>query len=172
MRRRMDRVIDALLALGIPEQRIQTMNYSIYFERDYQAPTLLRECDRVPAGMYRIENMVRIMINDVGRAAEVTEAAIAAGANQMYGIEFSFSRPEALDAEARSKAMADARVRAEELATAAGRSLGIVREISEVTGTPVGAGHARLMADGYGGGPVQPGTSRYSAAVQVTWELE
>lgn len=172
MRRRMDAVIAALVAMGIPERRIQTMNYSIFFERDYQAPAMVRAGEGLPAGIYRVENMVRILISDVTRAAEVVEAAVAAGANQMYGIEFSFSEPETLDARARSLAMADARARADAFAAAGGKSLGEVLEISEVIGRPAAAPQMRTMADGYGAGPIQPGTMHYSAGVQVTYRLQ
>ena len=171
IRGRMDAVIEALLAIGIAEREIQTMNYSIHFERDYQAPQVSRDPSGTPPGVYRVENMVRIMIGDVTRAAEVVEAAISAGANQMYGIQFSFSDPAALDSRARSIAMSDARTRAEELAAEGGRSLGPVLEISEQISTQPEFAQTRLMADGYGGGPVQPGTSRYSAAVRVTYRL-
>ncbi|MFW5783004.1 MAG: SIMPL domain-containing protein, partial [Spirochaetota bacterium] len=35
---RMSAVIAAIRDLGVPESRIQTTNYSIFFERNYQAP--------------------------------------------------------------------------------------------------------------------------------------
>ena len=170
LRDRMDAVIAAVRALGIPDRQIQTMNYSIFFERDYQTPPTLRDQDGRPAGIYRVENMVRIVISDVARAAAVVEAAIGAGANQMYGIEFSFSDPGSLDAQARALAMADAAARAQELAAATGRRTGAVREITEVIGTTPGMFDARVM--GAGGGPIQPGSTRYAASVQVTYELE
>ncbi len=171
LRDRMDAVIAAVLALGVPERHVQTMNYSIFFERDYQAPPRAHDQDGRPAGTYRVENMVRLVLTDVTRAAAVVEAAIEAGANQMYGIEFSFSDPGPLEEEARTLAMEDAHARALALAVAGGRTIGEVLEITESVPAGPGPYDARAMSAGYGGGPVQPGSARYTASVQVTYEL-
>ena len=171
LRERMDAVIAAVQALGVPERHIQTMNYSIFFERDYHAPPASRDQDGRPAGTYRVENMVRLVLTDVARTAAVVEAAIEAGANQLYGIEFSFSDPAPLEAQARTLAMEDAHARAQALASAGRRTVGDVLEITESVGTIPGPYDARTMNAGYGGGPVQPGTARYTANVQVTYEL-
>ncbi len=172
LRERMDAVIAAVLALGVPERHVQTMNYSIFFERDYQAPPGPRDQDGRPGGTYRVENMVRLVLSDVTRAAAVVEAAIHAGANQMYGIEFSFSDPGPLEEQARTLAMEDAYARALALAVAGGRTVGEVLEITESAGAGPGPYDVRTMNAGYGGGgPVQPGSARYTANVQVTYEL-
>lgn len=170
LRSRMESVIEAIRALGVPERRIQTTNYSIFFERDYQTP-LSGAQDGRPAGIYRVENNVRVVIDDVSSAAGIVEAAIEAGANQMYGISFSLAEPGALDAQAREAAMANARERAQTLADAEGLTVGRAVEISEVTGG-VAPYESQAMAMGRGGGPVEPGSARYTARVQVTYELE
>ncbi|MFW5884599.1 MAG: SIMPL domain-containing protein [bacterium] len=170
LRSRMESVIDALRALGIPERRIQTRNYSIFFERDHQTPLSGAQEGR-PAGIYRVENTVRVVIDDVSSAAGVVEAAIGAGANQMYGIAFSLSEPGAIEAQAREAAMADARQRARTLAAAEGLDVGRAVEISEVVGGAA-AYEGQAPAMGRGGGPIEPGSTRYTARVEVTYELE
>ena len=170
LRSRMESVIDAIRALGIPERRIQTTNYSIFFERDYQTPLSGAQEGR-PAGIYRVENTVRVVIDDVSIAAGVVEAAIGAGANQMYGIAFSLAEPSAIDAQARELAMTDARQRAETLAAAEGLEIGRAVEISEVVGGAVPY-EGQALAMGRGGGPVAPGSARYTARVQVTYDLQ
>ncbi|HKJ86636.1 MAG TPA: SIMPL domain-containing protein [Spirochaetia bacterium] len=172
LRDRMEAVIDAIRTLGIPERRIQTTNYSIFFERDYQASPQTRTTDGRPAGVYRVENMVRVSLDDTALAARTVETAIEAGANQLYGIGFSLSDPGLIEAQARELAMQDARERAEQLASLSGRSVGRVIEVTELVGSSPGYAEARGMAAGMGGGPVEPGATRYSASVQVTYELE
>ncbi len=172
LRSRMDAVIGAIRALGIPDSRIQTTNYSIFFERDYQAPPQTRPADGRPAGVYRVENMVRVSLDYTTLAARTVETAIQAGANQLYGIGFSLSDPGVVDAQARELAMQDARNRAEQLASLSGRSIGRVIEVTELIGSSPGYVEARDMAAGMGGGPVAPGETRYTARVQVTYELE
>jgi len=171
LRERMEAVIGAIRALGIPDRQIQTTNYSIFFERDYQAPAESRTGDGRPAGIYRVENMVRVSLDDPTLAARTVEAAIEAGANQLYGIGFSISDPGLVDAQVREIAMSDALARATQLATLAGRTVGRAVEISEAMGSAPAYAEARSMG-GYGGGPVEPGATRYSAGVQVTYELE
>jgi len=172
LRSRMEAVTAAIKEIGVPESQIQTTNYSIFFERDYQTPLGIRGEGGQPAGVYRVENMVRVTVPDVAMTALIVETALGAGANQMYGIELSFSDPAGLDARARELAVQNARRRAEELAASAGRSLGRVVEITEVIGG-VDLYDSRAMAMGMGGGGgVMPGTSTYTARVQVTYELE
>jgi uncharacterized protein len=172
LRERMDAVVTAIKSLGVLECNIQTTNYSIFFERDYQTPLATRNEEGRPVGIYRVENMVRVTVADISRAVAVVEAAIEAGANQLYGINFSFSDPDELDARARALAMENARSRAEELAGAAGRSVGAALEITElVAGNPVPL-EPQAMASGMGGGPVQPGATQYTTRIQVTYELE
>ena len=174
LRERMNTVIQTLRELGIPDQQIRTTNYSIFFERDYQPPFGASAGGSQPTGIYRVENLVRVTIADVATAATIVEATIEAGANLMYGIEFSFSNPEALDVEARTLAVEHARRRAEAVALAAGRELGDAVEITEILGTT-----PPLYTEMFGGGalmsggpvPVQPGTTRYGANVRVTYEL-
>ena len=171
LRSRMESVIDAIRALGIPERRIQTTNYSIFFERDYQTPLSGAQEGR-PAGIYRVENTVRVVIDDVSSAAGVVEAAIGAGANQMYGIAFSLADPGTLDAQARELAMIDARQRAETLAATEGLEIGRAVGISEIVGGAVPYEGQALAAVGRGGGPIEPGSTRYTARVRVAYELE
>ncbi|MFP4377787.1 MAG: SIMPL domain-containing protein [Spirochaetales bacterium] len=166
---RMTQVLDAISALGVPSENIQTTNYSIFFEREYQPrPDQLEGPG--PRGMYRVENMVEVTIPEVERAATVVQAAISAGANQMYGIRFGFSDPMLLEAEAQARAMKNARAKAQILAASEGLTVGKAVVIVEA-----GARSPRLQAtmDYEGrGGPVMPGEGRYSRSVEVTFELE
>ncbi|MFP4330992.1 MAG: SIMPL domain-containing protein [Spirochaetaceae bacterium] len=172
LRERMDAVIEAIHELGVPEGQIQTANYSVFFERDYQTPLTSRSQEGDPVGIYRVENMVRVTITDVALAASVVDAAIESGANQMYGVEFSLSSPGSYDTEARLMAVANARARAEGLAEAVDRTVGRALEVTEIVGGSPLPYNSRVLAEGMGGGPIQPGGITYSARVQVTYELE
>ena len=104
-------------------------------------------------------------------------AAVAgAGANAIYGINFTVADPAALEAEARAKAMDDARKRAESLAELGGVSLGDIVVISEVVGTPVmplgmgGSGLAMEQAVSVPG--ISPGQLSYQVQVQVTYAIQ
>ena len=61
-------------------------------------------------------------------------AAFGAGANAMFGLAFQIEEPRQLEEQAREKAMADARARAEGLARLAGVRLGPIVSIQENSG--------------------------------------
>lgn len=108
---------------------------------------------------------------DVDQAGELIDAAVAAGATNVFGPSLSLSDADNLYREALKKAVADAKQRAELLAGAAGRGLGRVISITEGgVNTPVPVFAKAEAADG-GGAPVEPGTQQTSASVSITYEL-
>lgn len=97
---------------------------------------------KLPQGFYNATNNVEVTIRNLEGAGRVLSAATAAGADQLFGIRFELEDPSALQGEARQKAVADARSRAERLAQLAGVKLGPAVSITEL--------------DGGGGGPIMP----------------
>lgn len=164
-------IIAALGQMGINAEDIQTTNYSLWAEQIYG--------DRGPEGIagYRVTNMVNVTIRDIDTVGEVLAAVTDAGANSIYGINFTVADPAALEDEARAAAMADARKRAESLAELGGVSLGDVQIISEVIGQPA------PMPMGFGGADfavmesavapsISPGELSYQVQIQVTFDIQ
>lgn len=102
------------------------------------------------------------------KAGALIDAAVAAGANTVYGPSPSRSDADALYREALAKAVADAGGRAAVLAKAAGRELGRVTAISESGAAPVPV-FAKAAADA--STPVESGPQETTASVSVTYEL-
>ena len=102
------------------------------------------------------------------KAGALIDAAVAAGANTVYGPSPSRSDADALYREALAKAVADAGGRAAVLAKAAGRELGRVTAISESGAAPVPV-FAKAAADA--STPVVSGPQETTASVSVTYEL-
>jgi len=173
---RMEAILKTLQELKIAKQDIQTSNYSINFERNYEAgslPETSRSEPGEPLGRYRVSNMVQVTIRDLDMTGQVIEAAVDAGANNMWGFTFAVDNPAPLESAARSKAMADARARAEELAKLAGVELGGVMTISEIGNSSMPfVPRAAEMAYGGGGGPIIPGELEFSAQVQVSYYIK
>ena len=121
-------VIDALLAQGIAEKDIQTTNFSIYPQQEY-------DTEGKPTGKikYIVDNSVFVTVRDITNVGDVLDAAVTAGANTINGIQFDVADKTAALSEAREAAVNDAGVKAEELASAAGVTLGDVQTISEYT---------------------------------------
>lgn len=180
---RMSEVLAALEKVGIDKSDIQTRNLQIGFERTYPPPRPMPAPDaspegapqaEKPAGFYRVTNMVQVKIRDLAKVGPVLDAAIGAGANAAYGISFGIDQPEELEAEARAKAVEQARAQAEQLAKLAGHSLGeVVAMNAEFMGGPIRpmmmAKEASFAYDG--GTPVSAGEVSVSAQVQVIYRI-
>lgn len=102
------------------------------------------------------------------KAGALIDAAVAAGANTVYGPSPSRSDADTLYREALAKAVADAGGRAAVLAKAAGREVGRVTAISESGAAPVPV-FAKAAADA--STPVESGPQETTASVSVTYEL-
>ena len=163
----MDAILAAMTSLKIPSKDIQTSGYSIYVER----PIGL---DGQPADevIYHVNNSVTVTISDMSKVSDVLDAAITAGANNIYGVNFSVSDPDAVMVEARKKASEDALARAEELAALHGVEVGELISISEVVSgnaVPVESINASYALGK--GGAIAPGQLEMTALLQVVYAI-
>ncbi|AUX41218.1 hypothetical protein SOCE26_026280 [Sorangium cellulosum] len=127
-----------------------------------------------PAHVYRVSNTVNVTIRNLDQVGAVLDAAVTAGANNVWGVSFGLDKTDPLEAQAREKAIADARLRAEALARLQGVGLGRVVAISEIVdgGPPVYAMRAVAMAKEGGGTPISPGEVQFTTQVKVIYALE
>jgi uncharacterized protein YggE len=127
----MDRLLSSLKADGIDEKDIQTSQFSISPEYDYQfsQPRLTG---------YRVTHMLQVKVRDIDRAGEVIDDGVEAAGDlvQVGGISLTIEDTNALAKQARELAMADAKAKAEELAGLADVELGKPISISESSYTP------------------------------------
>lgn len=167
-----DRQIEAILAalteLGIADRDIQTSSYSIYLDRE---PTPVgREGEPATQTSYRVSNTMLVTIRDIDTVGEVLDAVVEAGANQVYGVQFTVEDDDEWRSSARAEAVADAKVRATELAELNGVELGEVLTISEVIGggvVPTVAYERAAM-----GGGIAPGELQLGMQVQITYAIQ
>lgn len=153
-----------LAELKIDTKDIQTSNFSI-------SPTYGNDGRQVTG--YRVSNIVTITIRNLDSAGTLLDQVVQAGANNIYGISFSVADTQKLMEQARQAAMADAKVRATQLATAGGAAVGDVLIISEnVSAPPVPMPMLdRAAAQGAPSVPVQAGEQSISIDVQATFAL-
>ncbi|MGG0656127.1 SIMPL domain-containing protein [Rummeliibacillus pycnus] len=105
----MDRVIQSLLALGIPREDIQTASYTISPKYDYI------EGKQVFRG-YEVTNTITVKIRDVSQVGTVIDTAVKNGANSVSGIQFKVEHSEQYYHEALSLALRDAQSKANTIA--------------------------------------------------------
>src|SRR5688572_6512077 len=123
--RRTAAVIAALKAAGARDQDIQTSNFNIWPQQDYQEGRLPRILG------YQVTNNVTVRSTKVADAGRLLGIAIGAGVNTSSGINFEVSDPARGRDEGLGAAFNDARAKAALLARAAGRTLGPAIYISE-----------------------------------------
>ena len=164
-------VTDALKSLGIADEDIQTTNFSIYPQQQYDSTGS-------PSGeiTYMVDNSVYVTVRDLSQIGDLLDGAVSAGANAVNGIQFDVAdKTEALSG-ARLAAIADARAQAEELAQAAGVSLGEIQNINVY-----GSGYPVPVFQGRGGGgvaaeaaavPVSPGQMLLTVEVNVVYAIQ
>jgi hypothetical protein len=120
---------------------------------------------------YSATESLTAKLRDLHRAGHAITAASTAGGNAVAidGVSFQLADDKALLASARTAAFADAKAKAAQYATAAGRTLGPVTRITESVDTPNPIPAERSAAGA--SVPVDPGTSRTSVTVEVVFGL-
>jgi uncharacterized protein len=163
----MAKVLQALKAANIDDKDYQTSRLSL---QPQYAPN--RPGQSTVTG-YRASNRVSIKVHDVGKVAGVIDTLVGAGANDIGNIYFTVAEPSKLLDEAREKAVADARRKAEIYAKAAGVTLGAPLSISE-DGTPAPMFRLKTLAAPMqaAGTPVAQGEETLSITVSVAWAIK
>lgn len=158
-------VVANLKAAGIEPRDIQTTGLSLN-------PVWSGYSDR-PQRIEKFQavNGVTVRVRDIARTGAVLDAAVKDGANTLNGLSFGMADPRPLLDEARARAVADARRRAELLAAAAGVTLGRVLTIGEAGGYAPPAPMYRSDAMVAAAPPVEGGEVTIRAQVTVVWEL-
>lgn len=154
----MQKVLDALKGAGGKEITTQTVSLSTAFDQNGQ-----------PGGF--VASNVASATTSLAGAGALVDAAVAAGANTVYGPSLSRSDADALYRKALERAVADAKDRATVLAKAAGRELGRVTAMAESSSTPGPLYAAKAEAGAADSTPVVSGPQDTTALVSVTYEL-
>lgn len=171
----MSDVIAAMKAAGIADRDLQTAGLSINPRYVYPENNDGTEQPRIVA--YQVTNNLTIRIRDIAKVGEILDQSVTLGVNQGGSISFVNDDPSAATAEARRKAVEDARGRAETLAEAAGVTLGEVIEISERSAPPPMPFQERAMlrmapaSDAAASVPVEAGENSYVVHVDLTFAI-
>ncbi len=162
--KQMTAVLAAVKDAGIAERDVQTSWLSLQPQYDPNRTGGLRLLG------FQASNQVTVKIRELDKIASVLDRAIAAGANEMSGIEFIVSDRGKLLDKARGDAIAEARRKAELYARAAGTKVGNVVAISEEGSTPPVSYPMQAMRAG-ASVPIAPGEKTLRAVVMVSYEL-
>ena len=165
----MDKVMTVLKQGGVANNDIQTQYFSIQqvtrWDKDKQQEIVVG---------YRVSNMVMAKIREIAKAGSIIDAVAEAGGDltRIDNISFSIDDPSEYRKEARDKAMADAKAKAEQLANLSGVRLGKPTYISESISYPVYPPPVRVAeAAPVPVTPISPGEMKISLDIQVAYAI-
>jgi uncharacterized protein YggE len=172
----MEALFKVLQDRKIDKNDIQTSNFNVHpvYKQIPRGEMPRGERSQTIVG-YQVTNQVSIKVRDLANLGGVLDDVVGKGANQVHGISFSKAEPSPILDQARLKAMADARRKAELYAGAAGVEVGKVLLIQEATPhvpqQQMFAG-AALARGADSSVPVAPGQQTYHSNITVTYSIK
>jgi uncharacterized protein len=172
-----NKVIEAVKALGIEEKSIKTENFNVYPEYDAVRPLPADQSvsnqDKISG--YTANTNIAVTVDNAEIANKIVDAGVSAGANQVGGVDFQVKDKTASLNKAREMAVADAKKKAEDAARIAGFKLGKVINYSEGSDgnyprflPAAGGGDAKMQSAPT---EVQPGTNEIMVTVTLSYEI-
>tara|TARA_R110002110_G_scaffold8348_2_gene42010 strand:+ start:165 stop:905 length:741 start_codon:yes stop_codon:yes gene_type:complete len=173
----MNKLFRELKAAGIADRDLQTQNFSIAPQYEpYDPKNPVPQHERIIG--YQVSNGVTVRVRDLDKLGRLIDQMTTAGANRMGGISFYVDKTDNLLEEARRKAMADVRRKADLYADGLGVKLKRVLTINESVSRP-GPQPRRAMgvmsmakSGAREAAPVAAGEQSLSIRLSVTWELD
>jgi uncharacterized protein len=164
----MERVIASLTGNGVAEKDIQTQRFSIQIVTRYD-DTNKKD---VIVG-YLVTNMVTAKIRNLDNTGTIIDAIATAGGEltRVDNINFSIEDPAVYYAEARLKAINDAKTRAGQIASLSGIKLGEPTFISESVSIPSSVPPVRVGTPAPGQTPISIGEVNVTITVQIVFAI-
>ncbi len=186
--RKSNAMLDFLKQKGLEEKDLKTVGYSIYPQYSYPEP-----CPRGLPGYdsypclsqktpkiisYEVRHTIEVKVRDLDKVDELLEGVVSNGANEVGSVNFSVENEEKVKAEARKKAIDNAREKALVLAKDLGVRLGKIVSFSESGGGfPIYAQSFEALKGGGGVASVpsprvEPGEQEIHSIVTLTYEFK
>lgn len=170
---------------GIAAADIQTSGYTVYPQYDYQTTVCPASSGTTavycPPGKqvlrgYEARQSTTVKMRDLTKAGDLLVGVGQKGATEVSGLNFTFDDPNAPQTQARTKAIADARQKADELAKQLGVSIVRVTSFNESgSGYPRPVMYAAMgssaAADKAAAPEVSPGQNTVTDDVTITYEI-
>jgi uncharacterized protein YggE len=169
-----NKVTADLKSLGIDESEIKTSNFSVTPNRQGSIqPLIAQPSSETGANGYTANVTIEVNAPSVELANQAIDIASKDGANVIGGVSFTFDEKEqaAMKQKALKLAVADAKLKAQNLANAAGIKLGRVINISEDGNggpMPLMAKEGSAASDST---QLSPGENTVSVTVTLTYEV-
>lgn len=183
--KKINSILDAVKSSGVEEKDIKTTSYNSYPKYDYQQ-TQVCSAGYCPPGKqvltgYEVNQSITIKVRKTDEAGAVLTKVGDLGASNISGLDFVIDDLEAVKAEAREKAVLDAKAKAKILAKTLGVTLDTVVSFSEGGDYPMpyamgGAMMEKSMDSRSSNVSVPPqtpvGENRVVSNVTITYEIK
>ncbi|MPR08805.1 DUF541 domain-containing protein [Microvirga tunisiensis] len=167
-----ERVLARIQGLGIKREDIRTANFQVFQTPQQVGP----DGKEMKTPKFSANHQLRITTRDLDGVGRLAGEILASGDMTFQSVTFGLDKQEEGGDKAREAAVRDARRQAEIYASAAGVSLGRLLEIRDGSAQPFepqpDMRMSMAMAKGAESVPiVPPATIRYTANVQLVWEM-
>ncbi len=162
---RQQAVINAVTGAGVDRKDISTTEVRLQPEYESSGGAVTG---------YRADNSIAVKIHPADTASHVLAVIVGAGgdATRISSVTYSIADDSQLVKDARARAFADAKNRAEQYAQLSGLKLGKVISISEAPGGATAMPPAPLRGGVAESVPLEPGQQTVSFSVTAIWQLQ
>jgi uncharacterized protein YggE len=163
------KIFDELKKLGVEEKDFKTDNLSVqprYHQRPKEEPKFVG---------YTVSYDLSVTVRKLDQMGALLDHMVDAGANRNMNISFGCSKLDGLVDQARVKAVAEARKKANLYVTGAGARLGDVLAISDSPYAPPSRYYPvdpQALREAKASIPVAPGEQEMSVTITVTWAID
>lgn len=168
-----DKIIKKLKELGVKEEKIKTVQYSIDPRYEWDKNT-----SRSRLTGYQANISLVIQTDDFEKLNQIIDQATLAGANQINSLSFVLEDEDGVKAQARDIAIKKAQEKAEAIAVVSGLNLGrlVNVSVSDTNYYPVPRAYTlditKEAAMGGGETQIQTGETKITASVVLSYEIK
>ncbi len=174
-------IIDYLKGAGVEKKDIQTTDYSVAPQYEW-SQTACPAGSYCPGGKqiligYEVSQTVSVKVRDTAKAGDILAGVGSKGASNVSGLNFTVDDQKLVEAQARDKAIADAKAKAAVLAKSLGVSLTRIVMFNENSGGPIyyakGMGGVAAMDSVAAPAPqIEVGQNKVTSSVTITYEIQ
>lgn len=176
-----NKVFEYLKNSGIEEKDMKTTGYNVYPKYEWIQPICISEisCPRGKNELvgYEVSQSVKVKVRDTQKAGDILSGIGSFNVSNISGLNFEVDDEEALIADARSKAIEDAKVKAKKLAKELGVNLVDIIGFNEGYEGPVYESYMESKAYGLGGDmmmespSIPTGENQIERTVYITYKI-
>ena len=174
-------IISYLKSAGVADKDVQTTDYSVAPQYQWSQTSCPAGAGYCPGGRqvltgYQVSQTLAVKVRDTAKAGDILTGVGSKGASQVSGLDFTVADQNIIEAQARDKAITDAKAKAEVLAKSLGVSLVRIVSFNE-SGGPIyyakGLGASAAMDSAAAPAPQIPvGQNKITSNIMLTYEIQ